>query len=148
MAHLRFIMRAAKFAYTFALFRDWTEVVGFTASLQITTQLTLNFSVYCEIVYDAFVERTVRINFSEKQNPAAVCQGKKQKKKWFTLVKDIFRPVTSVGQRKKSESPTVREVYYEVHMTRVLHTARISDIDSVMFVNRVRNMASFELGKK
>ena len=32
---------------------------------------------------------------------------------------------------------TVSEVYYEVHMTRVLHTARISNVDSVMFVNRV-----------
>ena len=31
---------------------------------------------------------------------------------------------------------TVSEVYYEVHMTRVLHTARISNIDSVMFVDR------------
>ena len=30
---------------------------------------------------------------------------------------------------------TVREVYFEVHMTRVLHTARISNIDSVMFVD-------------
>ena len=27
---------------------------------------------------------------------------------------------------------TVSEVYYEVHMTRVLHTARISNFDSVM----------------
>ena len=27
----------------------------------------------------------------------------------------------------------VSEVYYEVHMTRVLRTARISDVDSVMF---------------
>ena len=25
------------------------------------------------------------------------------------------------------------EVYYEVHITRVLHTARISNVDSVMF---------------
>ena len=32
---------------------------------------------------------------------------------------------------------TVSEVYYEVHMTRVLHTARISNVDSVMFVDRV-----------
>ena len=30
----------------------------------------------------------------------------------------------------------VSEVYYEVHMTRVLHTARISNVDSVMFVDR------------
>ena len=29
---------------------------------------------------------------------------------------------------------TVSEVYYEVHMTRVLHTARISNVDSVMFL--------------
>ena len=30
---------------------------------------------------------------------------------------------------------TVSEVYYEVHMTRVLHTARISNGTSVMFVD-------------
>ena len=34
----------------------------------------------------------------------------------------------------------VSEVYNEVHMTRVLHTARISDVDSVMLVNRFTNM--------
>ena len=36
----------------------------------------------------------------------------------------------------------VSEVYYEVHMTRVLHTTRISNVDSVMFVDslsRVRD---------
>ena len=32
---------------------------------------------------------------------------------------------------------TVSEVYYEVHMTCVLHTAWISNVDSVMFVDRV-----------
>ena len=31
---------------------------------------------------------------------------------------------------------TVSEFYYEVHMTRVLHTARIGNVDSVMFVDR------------
>ena len=40
------------------------------------------------------------------------------------------------------------EVYYEVHMTRVLHTAGINNVDSVMFVNRMREMISFELGKE
>ena len=30
---------------------------------------------------------------------------------------------------------TVSEVYYEVHITRVLHTARISNVDSVMLVD-------------
>ena len=33
----------------------------------------------------------------------------------------------------------VSEVYYEVHMTRVLHTARISNVDSVMFVEHARS---------
>ena len=42
---------------------------------------------------------------------------------------------------------TVSEVYYEVRMTRVLHTARISNVDSVMFVYRIRVRVSFELGK-
>ena len=40
------------------------------------------------------------------------------------------------------------EVYYEVHMTHVLHTARISNVDSLMFVDRNREMVSFELGKE
>ena len=43
---------------------------------------------------------------------------------------------------------TVSEVYHEVHMTGVLHTARISNVDVVMFVNRIRQMVCFELGKK
>ena len=33
----------------------------------------------------------------------------------------------------------VSEVYYEVHMTHVLHTARISNVDSVMFEDELRN---------
>ena len=62
----------------------------------------------------------------------------------------FFRLFTSVGQIKNSESPsdssslshtdfTVSEVYYEIHMTRVLHTARINKI--------IGEMASSELGK-
>ena len=43
---------------------------------------------------------------------------------------------------------TVSEVCYEVHMTRALHTARISNVDSVMFVNRKGEMISFELDKE
>ena len=31
---------------------------------------------------------------------------------------------------------TVNEVYYEVHITCILHTARISNVNRVMFVNR------------
>ena len=43
---------------------------------------------------------------------------------------------------------TVSEIYYEVHMTRALHTARISNVDSVMFIDRLREMVSFVLGKE
>ena len=39
---------------------------------------------------------------------------------------------------------SVSEVRYKVHITRVLHIARISNVDSVMFVNRIREMESFE----
>ena len=38
---------------------------------------------------------------------------------------------------------TVSEVCYEVHMTRVLRTARISNVDSVMFVNRNKRDGKF-----
>ena len=40
------------------------------------------------------------------------------------------------------------ELFYEVHWTRVLHTARISNVDSVMFVKKIREMVSFEFGKE
>ena len=33
-------------------------------------------------------------------------------------------------------------------MTRAQHTAGISDVESLMFVNRIREMASVELGKE
>ena len=68
-----------------------------------------------------------------------------------------FRLVTSVGQRKNSESPqeikpqtfrfcalilylshrdsTVSKVYYKVCKTHVLHTARISNVNNIMFVD-------------
>ena len=67
-----------------------------------------------------------------------------------------FRLVTSVGQRKilspheesnlrssdlrsdalplSHKDSSVSEVYYEVLMKRVLHTARISNVDCVMFL--------------
>ena len=38
---------------------------------------------------------------------------------------------------------TVSGVYYEVHMTRVLHTVRISSADSVMFVDRNKRDGKF-----
>ena len=38
---------------------------------------------------------------------------------------------------------TVSEVYYELHMTCVLHTARVSNVDSVMFVDRNKRDSKF-----
>ena len=69
------------------------------------------------------------------------------------LEKDAFFSVFSrAWDKEKILSPheelplshrnsTVSEVYHEVHMTRVLSTARISN------VNRIREMVKFELGK-
>ena len=33
-------------------------------------------------------------------------------------------------------------------MTRVLHTAKIGNVDTVMFLNKRRKMVNFELGKE
>ena len=71
----------------------------------------------------------------------------------------FFRLVTSVGQRKilspheesnlrpsdlrsdalplSHKDSSVSGVHYEVLMTRVLHTARISSVDSVMFLTEM-----------
>ena len=62
------------------------------------------------------------------------------------LEKDVFRVVTSVGQRKNSESQfrapmlyywatetTVSKVYYKIYVTRVLRTAKIRNVDGVIF---------------
>ena len=37
---------------------------------------------------------------------------------------------------------TVSEVYYKVHVTYILHTARISNFEDIMFVNRIREMVT------
>ena len=39
------------------------------------------------------------------------------------------------------------EIYYDI-MTSVLYTARISNVDSSIFVNIIREMVSVELGKE
>ena len=45
---------------------------------------------------------------------------------------------TTEPQRLHSE-----QVYYEVHMTHILHTARVSNVDSVMFVDRNKRDGKF-----
>ena len=76
------------------------------------------------------------------------------------IEKNVFRLVMCVGQIENSESPWGIELqtfefrapmFYhwamktlekirEIRLTRVLYTARISNGDSVMFVNRMREM--------
>ena len=44
---------------------------------------------------------------------------------------------------RATETLLVSEVYYEVYMViHFLHTARISNVYSVMFINRIRKMVS------
>ena len=59
-----------------------------------------------------------------------------------------MRNRTSHLRIPRSNALPLSEVNYEVHMTRILHTARISKVDSVMFVNRIREMVSSEPGKE
>ena len=82
------------------------------------------------------------------------------------LEKDVFLSCHESGTRKNSESPwgikpqtfgilssdalplshrdsAVSEVYYEVHMTHVLHTTRISNVNSIMFVDRNKRDGKF-----
>ena len=50
-----------------------------------------------------------------------------------------LRCSTNEPQRLHGE----QEVYYEVRMTRVLHIARISNVDSVLFVDRNKRDGKF-----
>ena len=81
----------------------------------------------------------------------------------------FFRLVTSVGYRKilspheesnlrpsdlcsdalplSHKDSLVSEVYYEVLITHVLHTARICNVDSIMFLIEIVEMVSFELSE-
>ena len=81
----------------------------------------------------------------------------------------FFHLVTSVGYRKilspheesnlrpsdlcsdalplSHKDSLVSEVYYEVLITHVLHTARICNVDSIMFLIEIVEMVSFELSE-
>ena len=99
--------------------------------------------------------------------------GKKKNKKKCVLrkEKDVVRLVTSVVQRKiqsvhedwdlrpsdsallcsTTEPPRLHQGWSPLrssYLTRVLHTARISVVNSLMFVNRIRKMVCFDLGKE
>ena len=60
----------------------------------------------------------------------------------------VVNNMMQIKERCFSHS-TVSELYYEVHITRILRTARISNVDGVMYVDRkIREMVGFELSKE
>ena len=58
---------------------------------------------------------------------------------------DLWIPSRSDALPLSHSNFTVSEVYYKVHMTCVPCTATINDVNSVMFVNKIREMVNFEL---
>ena len=64
------------------------------------------------------------------------CRERKTKEKvpMRNRTSDLRIPLSNALPLNRRDS-TVNEVYYEVHLTRVLHTARINNVDSVIFVN-------------
>ena len=56
-----------------------------------------------------------------------------------------LRPSDSAIQCSTTEPQRLcgDKVYYKVHMTHILHTAGISNVNSIIFVNRIRKMVSF-----
>ena len=60
-----------------------------------------------------------------------------------------LRPTDSAIQCSTTEPQRLcgDEVYYKVHMTHILHTAGIRNVNSIIFVNRIRKMVSFSSGR-
>ena len=86
----------------------------------------------------------------------------------WAIRKDVFHLIMSAGQRSPHEESNLRSLDFALwcstteqqrlygeggplwspYLKCILHTARISNVNSVMFVNRIIEMASFELGKE
>ena len=70
----------------------------------------------------------------------------KRRKKKYSESPQGIEPQSIDALPLSHKDSMVSEVYYEVRKTRVSHTAKITNVDSVLFVNRMREMVSFELG--
>ena len=48
------------------------------------------------------------------------------------------------------KDPDLYKAHYKLHMimTHILHTAEMTNVNSVMFVNIIKKMVGFKLGKK
>ena len=76
--------------------------------------------------------------------------------KYDRIEKDVFRLVTSVEQSNnfKSQGGIAPQTYgflatkFIRHVPAYIYCYRINNVDSVMFVKRIRGMISLELGKE
>ena len=96
------------------------------------------------------VDKMARIKNRERRFSS--CHEHETKEKFWVPMRnqtsDPRIPRSDALPLRHSRDSTVSEVYHEVHVTGALHTAKISNVDSVMFVNTIREMVSFELGKE
>ena len=79
------------------------------------------------------------------------CHERGTKKKFWVTMRNQTSDLWILHSNALPLSHTdsmVNKVYYEVHMTCVLHTARISNVDCVMFVDRNQRDDKFELSKE
>ena len=125
------------------------------------------------VYYSWFIKTT-----TYTQNSIAETNYYKKKGNWISemvsfeldkeIEKDVFYLFMSMGQRKNSEFPWGIEpqTFRNLHsvmlyhwdtetllwvrslMRFTLHTSRISNVNSVVFVNRIREVVSFELGEE
>ena len=98
-----------------------------------------NFMAYSKPIHELEPHGSVTISPLAPENVFSSCHERGTKKKfWFPIrnrTSDLRIPRSDALPLSHRDS-TVSEVYYEVHMTRVLHTAGISNVDGVMFVDR------------
>ena len=125
------------------------------------------------VYYSWFIKTT-----TYAQNSIAETNYYKKKGNWISemvsleldkeIEKDVFHLFMSMGQRKNSEFPWGIEpqTFRNLHsvmlyhwdtetlwwvrslMRFTLHTSRISNVNSVVFVNRIREVVSLELGEE
>ena len=69
--------------------------------------------------------------------------GRKNSESLWGIEPQTFRFLRCDAQPLSHRDSMVSEVYYEVHMTRILHTARISNVDSLIFVDRNKRDGKF-----
>ena len=104
-------------------------------------------SFLCQLLWYYLNQQTSYSNMlQDRERCFSSCHERGTKKKFWAAPRnqtsDSRIPRFNALPLSHRES-TVSEVYYEVHTTRVLHTARISNVDSVLFVDRNKRDGKF-----